>query len=90
MPLYAYAGGMAYFLAIKFPYTISLNFSFPSKAKTKLFFDTKEFFLEHGASAKARVQKEEIKAKALQEGITSVKYNKLDEIFNSLQLKEEE
>lgn len=36
-----------------------------------------------------RVQKEEIKAKALEEGITSVKYNKLDEIFTSLKLKEE-
>ena len=60
-PLYAYPGGMAYFLKIPFPFKLSLNFSFPSKYKTKLFFDTKEFFLEHGATAKARVQREEIK-----------------------------
>ncbi|POB14806.1 TraC family protein [Halobacteriovorax sp. DA5] len=60
-PLYAYPGGMAYFLKVPFPFKISLNFSFPSKAKTKLFFDTKEFFLEHGATARARVQREEIK-----------------------------
>ena len=60
-PLYAYHGGMAYFLKIPFPFKLSLNFSFPSKSKTKFFFDTKEFFLEHGTTAKARLQKEEIK-----------------------------
>ena len=60
-PLYAYPGGMAYFLKIPFPFRIALNFSFPSKAKTKLFFDTKEFFLENGLSAKARIQREDIK-----------------------------
>ena len=60
-PLYAYPGGMAYFLKIPFPFKLSFNFSFPSKSKTKLFFDTKEFFLEHGATAKARIQREEIK-----------------------------
>lgn len=36
-----------------------------------------------------RVQKEEVKTQALKEGMTSVKYNKLDEIFTSLNLKEE-
>ena len=36
-----------------------------------------------------RVEKEKIKAQALKEGITSVKYNKLDEVFKSLDLKEE-
>lgn len=60
-PLYAYPGGMAYFLKVPFPFKLSLNFSFPTKSKTKLFFDTKEFFLEHGTTAKARLQKEEIK-----------------------------
>lgn len=60
-PLFAYHGGMAYFLKIPFPFKLSLNFSFPSKNKTKFFFDTKEFFLEHGTTAKARLQKEEIK-----------------------------
>ena len=60
-PLYAYPGGMAYFLSVEFPFKFSLSFSFPSKNKTKFFFETKEFFLEHGATAKARIQKEEIK-----------------------------
>lgn len=60
-PLYAYHGGMAYFLKIPFPFKLSLNFSFPTKSKTKFFFDTKEFFLEHGTTAKSRLQKEEIK-----------------------------
>lgn len=60
-PLYAYPGGMAYFLTLLFPFKLSLNFSFPTKAQTKTFFDAKEFFLEHGATAKARLQREEIK-----------------------------
>ncbi len=62
-PLYAYPGGMAYFLGSEtlFPFHISLNFSFPSKAKTKLFFDTKEFFLEHAPTAMAKIQRDEIK-----------------------------
>lgn len=60
-PLYAYPGGMAYFLTLLFPFKLSLNFSFPTKNQTKLFFDTKEFFLEHGPTAKARLQREEIK-----------------------------
>ncbi len=36
-----------------------------------------------------RIEKEKIKAQALKSGITSVEYNKLDEIFKSLGLKEE-
>ena len=36
-----------------------------------------------------RIEKEKIKAQELKEGITSVKYNKLDEVFKSLDLKEE-
>lgn len=60
-PLYAYPGGMAYFLGVNFPFKLSLNFSFPSQSKTKLFFDTKEFFLEHSPTARGKVQKEEIK-----------------------------
>jgi 4-hydroxy-4-methyl-2-oxoglutarate aldolase len=41
------------------------------------------------AKSKERIQKEEVKAKALMDGITSVKYNKLNEIFKSLGLIEE-
>lgn len=59
-PMYAYPGGMAYFSKLKFPYRLSLSFSFPSKAKTKQFFDMKEFFLENTPSARARRQREEV------------------------------
>ncbi|MGE0175068.1 MAG: TraC family protein [Oligoflexales bacterium] len=59
-PSFAYPGGMAYFTRLKFPMRIALNFSFPSKAKVKKFFDLKEFFLENTPSARARRQKEEI------------------------------
>ena len=41
------------------------------------------------AKSKERVQKEEVKAKALMNGVTSVKYNNLDKIFESLNLREE-
>jgi len=37
-----------------------------------------------------RIEKEKIKSQALKSGITSVEYNKLDEIFKSLGLKEED
>ena len=60
-PLYAYPGGMAYFVNLDFPFKLSLNFSFPSKGKVKRFFDIKEFFLENTPTAKGRIQKEEIK-----------------------------
>lgn len=59
-PSFAYPGGMAYFTSLGFPMRIALNFSFPSKAKVKKFFDLKEFFLENTPSARARRQKEEI------------------------------
>jgi len=59
-PQFAYDGGMAYFVKLKFPIKLSLNFSFPSKGKVKRFFDIKEFFLQNTPSAKARVQREEI------------------------------
>jgi type IV secretory pathway VirB4 component len=59
-PSFAYPGGMAYFTRLKFPLRIALNFSFPSKAKVKKFFDLKEFFLENTPSARARRQKDEI------------------------------
>jgi 4-hydroxy-4-methyl-2-oxoglutarate aldolase len=36
-----------------------------------------------------RIEKEKIKAQALEKGVTSVKYNKLDEVFKSLNLREE-
>ncbi|MBT4791324.1 MAG: TraC family protein [Halobacteriovoraceae bacterium] len=61
-PQLAYAGGMAYFTKLKFPYKISLNFSFPSKTNVKKFFDVKEFFLENSVSGKAKIQREEIKS----------------------------
>ena len=60
-PQFAYAGGMAYFTKLKFPFKMSLNFSFPSKTKVRKFFDIKEFFLENNVSRKAKVQREEIK-----------------------------
>ena len=60
-PQFAYAGGMAYFTKLKFPFKMSLNFSFPSKGKIKKFFDVKEFFLENNVSRSAKVQKVEIK-----------------------------
>jgi len=41
------------------------------------------------AKSQARIQAEKIKAKALMDGITSIKYNKLDKIFESLNLIEE-
>ena len=60
-PLYAYDGGMSYFVGLDFPFKLSLNFSFPSKSKVKNFFGIKEFFLENTLSAKGRIQKEEVK-----------------------------
>ena len=59
-PLIAYPGGMAYFTKLKFPFKLSLNFSFPSKTKTKQFFDLKEFFLQNTPTAKAKLQRKEI------------------------------
>ena len=41
------------------------------------------------AKSQERIQKEKIKAKALISGITSIKYNKLDKVFESLNLIEE-
>lgn len=60
-PQFAYAGGMTYFTHLKFPFKMSLNFSFPSKGTVKRFFDIKEFFLENNISRKAKVQRAEIK-----------------------------
>ena len=60
-PLYAYDGGMSYFVGLDFPFKLSLNFSFPSKSKVSQFFGIKEFFLENTLSAKGRLQKEEVK-----------------------------
>jgi len=59
-PQYAYPGGMAYFLNLPFPFKLSLNFKFPTKAQTKTFFDLKEFFLQNTPSAKAKRQREEV------------------------------
>ena len=60
-PLYSYSGGMSYFVGLNFPFRLSLNFSFPSKAKVSHFFGIKEFFLEKTLSARGLVQKEEVK-----------------------------
>ena len=54
-------GGMANFLALNFPFRLSLNFSFPRPAKVKSYFDTKEFFLQNSPSARARRQQQELK-----------------------------
>ncbi len=59
-PSFSYPGGMAYFTSLDFPFRIGINVSFPSSASVKKFLNTKEFFLENAASAKARVQKQEI------------------------------
>lgn len=59
-PSVAYPGGMAYFTKLNFPFRLSLNISFPSKEKTKRFFDLKEFFLQNTPSARAKIQREEI------------------------------
>ncbi len=61
-PSFVYAGGMSYFTNLDFPYSLSLNFSFPSKQKTKFFFDTKEFFLRNALSERAKAQREEIQS----------------------------
>ncbi|MBM4253415.1 MAG: hypothetical protein FJ146_15710 [Deltaproteobacteria bacterium] len=59
-PSFAYPGGMAYFTGLSFPFRMTLNFSFPTKASVKKYLDLKEFFLENTPSAKARRQKEEL------------------------------
>ncbi len=61
-PAFSYPGGMANFVNIEFPFRLALNFSFPSSSKVKKFFAAKEFFLENAMTAKAKLQKEEIKA----------------------------
>lgn len=42
------------------------------------------------AKSLERVQKEKVKAQALEKGMTSVEYNKLDEVFKALGLREED
>ena len=59
-PQFAYPGGMAYFTKLDFPFRIALNFSFPTKASTKKFFDIKEFFLQNTPSARAERQRQEV------------------------------
>lgn len=59
-PQFAYAGGMAYFTLLNFPFKVSLNFSFPSKLEVRKFFDVKAFFLENNISKKAQIQRKEI------------------------------
>ena len=59
-PSFSYPGGMAYFTSLGFPFRIGINVSFPTNASVRKFLNTKEFFLENAATAKARVQKQEI------------------------------
>ena len=59
-PTFSYPGGMAYFVGLDFPFRISINVSFPGSKSVKKFLNTKEFFLENAATAKARVQRDEI------------------------------
>lgn len=61
-PSFSFPGGMAQFIGLDFPFRLNLNISFPSSIKIKKFLTTKEFFLENAITARARVQKEEIKA----------------------------
>ena len=61
-PSFAYPGGMAYFLTLKFPFRICLNVSFPSPASIKRHFGMKDFFLQNTPSARSRRQKAEIEA----------------------------
>ena len=60
-PSFSYPGGMAYFVGLDFPFRIAINISFPSSQKVKKFLGAKEFFLENAATARAKVQQEEIK-----------------------------
>jgi hypothetical protein len=59
-PSFAYPGGMAYFLGLKFPFRICLNVTFPSSAEIKRHFGIKDFFLQNTPSARSRRQKAEI------------------------------
>ena len=61
-PSFAYPGGMAYFLGLKFPFRICLNLAFPSPAAIKRHFGVKDFFLQNTPSARTRRQKSEIDA----------------------------
>ena len=60
-PHRVFPGGMANFLSLNFPFRLSLNFSFPTRAKTKSYFDFKEFFLQNSPSARAKRQQSELK-----------------------------
>ena len=60
-PSFAYPGGMAYFVGLGFPFRIAINFSFPTAQAVKKYLTTKEFFLQNAATAKAKVQRDEIK-----------------------------
>jgi hypothetical protein len=61
-PSFAYPGGMAYFLGLKFPFRICLNVCFPSSASVKRHFGMKDFFLQNTPSARSRRQKAEVDA----------------------------
>jgi hypothetical protein len=60
-PSFAYSGGMSYFLKLDIPFTISMNFSFPTEKKTNSFFNFKHILLEKAASESAKRQLNEIK-----------------------------
>lgn len=60
-PAFSFPGGMAQFVGLDFPFRLNLNISFPSSGKIKKSLAAKEFFLENALTARARVQREEIK-----------------------------
>mgnify|MGYP000106078324 CR=1 FL=1 len=60
-PSFAYSGGMSYFLKLNIPYTISMNFSFPTSRKINGFFNFKHTLLEKAVSESAKRQLGEIK-----------------------------
>ena len=53
-------GAVAGFLALPFPFRISMNFSFPEKIKVNRSLDLKAFFLQNTPSAAARRQKSDL------------------------------
>ena len=55
-------GAVAGFLALPFPFRISMNFSFPEKLKAKRALDLKAFFLKNAPSASTARQKADLDA----------------------------
>ncbi len=60
-PSQAYAGAAALFTRLKFPFSLSYNFSFPKKEKINNFLNFKKFLLDKTKSSKGLIQLAEIK-----------------------------